>query len=695
MQTRSQNLELLFLDGVFDIPEYQRSYSWERRQLDDLLDDLRYLPDDRTHFFGNVILEKEDEPYETESGRRLPVFRVVDGQQRLTTALILLDVLGASDASVRTTLNEANLIQLPSDRPRLLPQGQDAEFFRDRVLGSTNLEADTPAQTRLIDARSYLEKQVKELADEVSPVTLANRLRYDFEINVVEVDDDSEAASIFESINDRGKPLSSLEKTKSFLMYMQNRAGGGQALRDRINERFGGVYRDLQVLENGHSRAKDFSEDSVQQFHWGLYDGYDSDEYFNSFDTLKKRLHERYRTGEYENTQLVIDDYTQGLREAAKGFASVFRPRRKSERVQRRLFRLLELGRLANVLPVLLAAELRFGSDSDDFADVVAACETLVFRLYAIDRRRSDTGQGKLVNLAHKIHTDSSCTAEDAIRGLESITRDYTDDNRFERALRSPDFYSSVASRDIRYLFYHYGQALEAEDREFVQRDLEQILSSEFQVEHVIAQALDEAYIPDSLRDDFDEYVHRLGNLTVASRYWNSTYGAIPFEEKKHVPSAEDANRQKAYSNSMLKVQKVLADFQQFDREAIERRDSEIVAFALDEWSLDTNPRSFPEVPELSDLLDAYNEGNLEAGDVSSAERAVMRALLDKPGWALRSIHRQAASYENSPIEWTDDWSNERVQVQQILHNLRSDGLAYTKQRSWYPSTEEGANASQ
>jgi hypothetical protein len=618
------------------------------------------------------------------------VYRVVDGQQRLTTVLILLDVLGAADASVRTALNEANLIHLPSDRPRLLPQGQDAEFFRDYVLGSTSLDADTPSQARLESARNYLETQVEELAGEVSPVTLANRLRYDFQLNVVEVDDDSEAASIFESINDRGKPLSSLEKTKSFLMYMQNRAGGGQALRNRINERFGGIYRDLHVLENGHSRAKEFFEDSVQQFHWGLYDGYDSDEYFDSLGTLKKRLHEHYRDGEYDETKLIIDEYTEGLREAAKAFASVFRPSRKSGQLRRRLFRLLELGRLANILPVLLASELRFGSDSNDFADIVAACETLVFRMYAIDRRRSDTGQGKLVRLAHDIHTNTSFTVEDTIRRLESITRDYTDDARFERALRSPDFYTSVASRDIRYLFFHYGQALEAEDREFVQRDLEQILSSDFQVEHVLAQALEDAYIPEDLRDDYEDHVHRLGNLTVASRYWNSTYGAIPFEEKKHVPNAEDANRQKAYSNSMLKVQKVLADIKTFDKDAIDGRESEIIEFALEEWSLDTDPRSFPRVAELSDILDAYDQGDLDAADVSPAERAVMRALLDKPGWALRSIHRQAASYESSPIEWTDSWSNERTTVQEILHDLRGDGLAYTKQRSWHPVTKEG-----
>jgi hypothetical protein len=489
MQTRTENVESLFLDGVFDIPEYQRSYAWEVSQLEDFLDDLRYLPEERTHFFGNVVLDEGEEPYETASERQLDVYRVVDGQQRLTTALIFLKVVSESDPSIAESIDEANLIRLPGERPRLLPQDQDGEFFRDRILGSMTLAAETPSQTRLVKAREHLEERVNELRSEISASTLAKRLRYDFQVNVVEVDSDSEAASIFESINDRGRPLSSLEKTKSFLMYMENRAGGGRALRSHINQRFGGIYRDLYVLEDGHNRAGDFDEDSIQQFHWGLYDGYDSNEYSNSLATLKGRLYEMYRQSKHEEIQSTIDEYTEGLREASGAFAVLFRPDRSSARLKKRLYRLLELGRLANVLPVLMAAHLHYGDQPKRMADIVEKCETLVFRLYAIDGRRSDTGQGKLVRLAHTIHTDPGHTFEATIRRLESIIRQYTDDGRFERALRDPDFYDIMNSRDIRYLFYHYGQVLEAEDREFVQRDLYQILCLTFKLSTFLRRA--------------------------------------------------------------------------------------------------------------------------------------------------------------------------------------------------------------
>lgn len=692
MQTRTEHVESLLLDGVFDIPEYQRSYSWEERQLDELIDDLRYLPEDRTHFFGNIILDKKDEPYETASGRRLNVYQVVDGQQRLTSTLILLDVISELDQAVRESIQEGNVIHVPNDRPRLLPQNQDQEFFRDCILGDLSLSPDVPSQHRLKQAREFLYDRLNELQDEIEISTLATRLLYDFEINVVEVDDDSEAASIFESINDRGKPLSSLEKTKSFLMYMDDRANDEKSLQTQINGRFGGIYRELFVLEEGHSRVDDFDEDSLQQAHWGLYDGYDSDEYFNSLDTLKSRIYETYRSGEYDHVESIIDEYTSSLREASIAFADVFEPSsHSSNRVQERLNRLLELGRIANVLPILMAAQLEYGDDAPDrFADIIEKCETFVFRVYAVDRRRSDTGRGQLVRLAHSMYTDPDHEFEDTIRRLEEITRRYTDDDRFERELRDPDFYNTVSSRDIRYLLYQYGQQLEADAEEFVRRDLQQILSPEFQVEHILAQQLDEEYIPTESKEEYQEHVHRLGNLTIAGRYWNNTYGTLPFEEKKQLPAAE-SSREKAYETSSLKVQHVLASIEDFDLAAIDAREERIVEFALEEWALESPPADAVDMEEVLETAEELVvEGSAESTelDLSEMELFTLAAVLKTPGRALRSVHRTAASFDDPPIKWTDSWSDERTSVRSALWSLKEKGLVRLEQRSWYPEQE-------
>lgn len=71
----------------FEIPMYQRSYSWTNGQLDELWSDLENLDDEdnTTHFIGLFVMT-EDESVK----RRM---QVVDGQQRITSVSILLAVL--------------------------------------------------------------------------------------------------------------------------------------------------------------------------------------------------------------------------------------------------------------------------------------------------------------------------------------------------------------------------------------------------------------------------------------------------------------------------------------------------------------------------------------------------------------------------------------------------------------------------
>jgi hypothetical protein len=410
--------------------------------------------------------------------------------------------------------------------------------------------------------------------------------------------------------------LSTLDKTKSFLMYMDDRSSNEGALEEKIQQRFGSIYQELFVLTTGHERVNDFDEDSFLRFHWGVYDGYDSDEYFHGFETLKERLRERYRDGELERVRKEIDHYVQDLREAASAFAAIFEPQNRSPEVEPSLVRLLELGRLANVLPVLMASYLRFGSeDSDAFVAIVEACETLVFRMYAVDNRRSDTGRGRLVRLAQEIHTDRSLELSEILLKVDSITDRYTSDDRFERRLRDPEFYNSNTSRDIKYLLYRYGQQIDSEAGEEVLKDVSHILSNEFQVEHVLAQKLQEEAVPESLFDEFENHIHRLGNLTIASRYWNSSYGNLPFVEKKRA----SGNREKDYESSTLRVQRELAEFDHFGRSEVDKRENILVEFALEEWSIEPPEReqsisdhpeaftgSFP--PEFFDRLTSKQE---------------------------------------------------------------------------------------
>jgi uncharacterized protein with ParB-like and HNH nuclease domain len=587
MKSRTDSLDALLRRGLFNIPSYQRAYSWEESQLQDLLDDLRYLPDKTSHFFGNVVLDEKSKEYHTDRGRRLDMYDVVDGQQRLTTAIVLLSVAGEVDEVVRETMEADNLLFPVEERPRLLPQDQDEEYFRDGLLGKASLDPKTPSQRRLKQAQTFYLRQLSDIGSDLSVRELVEKLRYDLTINVVELEDESEAAAIFESLNDRGKDLSTLDKTKSFLMYMDTRSSQKGALESKIKGRFGEIFRELFVFSDGHERVQDFDEGSFQQYHWGLYDGYDTDEYFQELATLKKRLRNLYRDEEHDEIQSIINDYTESLLEASSAFSALFRPSKYEKEVEDELRRLLTLGRVANVLPVLMASHLRWGGENpESMASIIDACETLVFRVYAIDRRRSDTGRGKLVSLAHDIYTGSLEAHSEAVSCILEITETYAPDERFKRDLRDIGFYDSITSRDIRYLLFHYSQNLDAEIQEET-GDLSRILSQEFQVEHIQAKNLSEKDLPSSLRGEFDEHVDRLANLTIASKYWNRSYGDLPFRKKK----TSGSQGKKSYSSSTIRAQRVLTDISEFGLKQMDQREKEIVDFALERWSLDQQGR--------------------------------------------------------------------------------------------------------
>ena len=90
------NLEKLLQGKVFEIPEYQRGYAWDAKQVKDLIDDLNALVEDvniRTHYMGTVVVYDHPDDTILYKGDQYVVADVVDGQQRITTMTIFLSVI--------------------------------------------------------------------------------------------------------------------------------------------------------------------------------------------------------------------------------------------------------------------------------------------------------------------------------------------------------------------------------------------------------------------------------------------------------------------------------------------------------------------------------------------------------------------------------------------------------------------------
>lgn len=100
MANELQPLSLLFQNRLFRIPDYQRGYAWQQSQLIDFWDDIINLQDDRYHYTGLLSLKELKKKVISSWGEDIwmvdagfKACHIVDGQQRLTTFIVLLNEL--------------------------------------------------------------------------------------------------------------------------------------------------------------------------------------------------------------------------------------------------------------------------------------------------------------------------------------------------------------------------------------------------------------------------------------------------------------------------------------------------------------------------------------------------------------------------------------------------------------------------
>ena len=274
--------DLLIGDKLFEIPVYQRSYAWEEENLKDFWEDLYYLDDSKQHYFGTVLLK--DSGKTTQTGfRTFKKFDVIDGQQRLTTALILLREITLQMKAVNddesyqkdvADLEEAYLKH--GVHYKLNPLGEDGEFFHNFVIDNNEHlkhETQTRSQGHLVAAKSFFSDRLKKKKKE-EPSKFEDFLRgLKYKIDGLQlmqyiVTSDADAIRIFETANDRGRPLNNLEKTKSFLMHTSYLGtneddGAVESKLKELNQRFSQIYRYSEdVSENEH--IKQFGPDDIR-----------------------------------------------------------------------------------------------------------------------------------------------------------------------------------------------------------------------------------------------------------------------------------------------------------------------------------------------------------------------------------------------------------------------------------------------
>lgn len=218
---RTIALDLLGQEGCrFQIPLYQRVYSWTLNQCEELWADLmRAAHAKEEHFLGTMLCQED----EGADARALRTVDLVDGQQRLVTLTLLLAALSdaakeAANAEVRAlgASVDARFLfvrQGASALPKLMLSRADAPTF-EALLTATALPGGDARSANIVENHRFFKEQL------AAPHALERAWKGLGQLTVIsaELDEDDEPQSVFESLNAKGKGLTSTDLIRNLLL---------------------------------------------------------------------------------------------------------------------------------------------------------------------------------------------------------------------------------------------------------------------------------------------------------------------------------------------------------------------------------------------------------------------------------------------------------------------------------------------
>ncbi len=512
MENGQKTISELF-DGrkIFKIPEYQRAYAWGKKQLEDFIEDIDNQRLGKDHFFGTLLFHVREKA-------QFELIDVVDGQQRITTLIIfmklLLEKLKAMGDNVE--IYEETYIKL-KDEFKLRALDLDNEFFHtyileDNVIGEELLQ--TASQKRLLFAKKFFTERLENLSIE-SLLKFRDKIERT-KVLVYLVVDNAEAALVFETTNDRGKTLTNLEKTKSFLMYKTYLASGSpDGHLDHIQARFTQIYRDHETIEDR------IVEDAILQYHFIAFEHWSVKRDEKQYQQYVSMVHRHINSLVKEDSDVAIgfiDKYSRELRESF-AFAKAFMHSR-----EKYLTNIFALHRPASFYPLLIKTYKFGGSDKkNEFEKICRLIEIISFRVFGIRRRRANLRIDELFRLARDFRGDF----EGLKVSLQGIVENYCSDDEFRTALLSSTFYKDIASNDRNYLFWKYENHLRrVEQSQYTELSYDDFANPDralkFSIEHIVPQnpketkVITDLTVLPQMTDEFREKcLHSIGNLTL------------------------------------------------------------------------------------------------------------------------------------------------------------------------------------
>lgn len=633
-----ESLTKILAEKRFVIADYQRPYAWTQKQLTDLWIDLDLLGKGE-HYAGTLVLLRTEDPVQTTTaGEDLRAFEVVDGQQRLITITVLLnrlhrrlEALGLTDhegvvEAVGQLRRLVSVTVAGANRPRLTLSADLDLFWRDHVIGVLPpAKAPLAAEARLLFAARYFDARLDELTVEGNAMQTAERLldlrrrvTSGLKLLVYEVASNAEVGVIFETLNDRGRPLTSLEKIKNYLLYLASQLDEPRStdLAERINQRWSGIFRNLadasSEVEDRLLRAHWLTTQNPDRRSWRQADSvkalFPRTKYVPGSQRIESTGAAQQNGPNPEAWQSLFEDvsaYVDTLGQCSAYLADLYDPRPTyaafagdpvaQERVRKYSKALFRSGVVAPFLPLLFASRLTAATDAQSYGDLVEACETYAARVFTICARRTGAGQTFLAGAGHRLFKGTS-DIDAAVGEVRKRTANYADDERVRKNFADDvDWYSRDSHK---YFLYEY---------ELHQRKSEGVLepftsfTKEFRktTEHILPQNPKAGSVwLTAFKDPVERsaLTHSIGNLVLTMD--NSSYSNKDYGDKRGFGSLP-TDKPCYYNAALMSEREIATMYERWEPASVRERLAKLEKWALERW-----PIPVTVVPDDADDID-------------------------------------------------------------------------------------------
>lgn len=595
--------ELLEGTKQYQVPLYQRTYSWSRSQFERLWEDVVKLAEDRaedpgaTHFIGSLVLA----PSPSNGPTGVQEYLVVDGQQRLTTLSVMLCAIRDHRADHEgpehfERISEQYLLnkwKAGEQRFKLLPTqadrasyhacldstpaagGADAVGSAYRFFRAALVEADDPEDEQDIDR---IEDAV------ISGLALVS----------VTAQAGDNAHRIFESLNNTGLRLTQGDLLRNYL-FMR--------LPSQAEAVYQGLWLPLQSRLSASELELLFWLDLVQQ-----------DPNAKQTETYSRQQARLDRLPDEIDIKTEIGRFARlgGLLEL------VLKPELESDSsVRLRLRRLRDWG-TTTVYPILLHLldrRDRGAATSGDVARSMLYLESFLVRRLLVGRATANINRILLAAVSEV--ADETDVADALHRYLSSGRKHYATDHEIAAALKLIPYYLNGRPNQRKLVLLWLEETFASK---------EPVGSAKLTIEHVMPQGATDAWreelAPDLAEDETFEDVHRellhtLGNLTLTG--YNSTLSNSSFATKREL-----------LSSSGVSMNQEIARVERWGKTAIQARADALAARIAEEWPAPANV--------------AHDDG------IAPAWELMARAVAELPAGAWTTYGDLAALIGSHPV---------------------------------------------